>query len=75
MSRQWEIQECDQEFHFLVKQGVITVGLWAHPSPGIVTGEGEARHLCASPGSERGSGKGPLSQKPFSLILLVQPQN
>lgn len=53
MSRQWEIRECDQEFHFLVKQGVITGGLWAHPSWDIVTGEGEARHV----GTSFGSGK------------------
>lgn len=33
----------DPELCLLVKQGIIRVGLWAHPSQDIVTGEGEAR--------------------------------
>lgn len=43
----------DQELCFLVKQGIIRVGLWAHPSPDIVTGEGEAMSWFASSGPER----------------------
>lgn len=41
------------ELCFLVKQGIIRVGLWAHPSQDIVTGEGEATSWFASSGSER----------------------
>lgn len=71
----WDLR-MDPELCLLVKQGIIRVGLWAHPSQDIVTGEGEARGWFASSGSERYLEKeGLLANHPSSCCLWILAQS
>lgn len=66
----------DPELCFLVKQGIIRVGPWAHPSQDIVTGEGEARSWFASSGSERYLEKERLlANHPLSCSMWILAQS